>query len=161
EFRGIPPRKTVRGIGRPQRGDGPGAETPGASGRPRRKVNMLVRTTTSMPCGAVKAPPRQITGRNIAHVVRNAQQRAVLGAELLQGEAVLVKPTLLQVAELVGVCPAYVRIAYRLNPAERFLVITSGRSLLDPPPNPVTDANLDRLARIDNGARLWAALERA
>jgi len=111
------------------------------------------------------AGPRQITGRNIAHSVRSAQQRAVLGAELLEGSTVLIKPTLLQAAEVVGVCAAYVRAARQMSPAERIGVIAGTRSLLEPRvitlPSPVTDTELDRLAHLDGGARLWAALERA
>ena len=106
--------------------------------------------------------PRQITGRNLAHSARSARQRAVLGAELLEGSTVLVQPTLLQVTELVSVCAPYIRAAHRMRPEDRRLVEAGVRPLF--PPKMValiSDEQLDQLARIDGGARLWAALERA
>src|SRR5262249_14784515 len=110
------------------------------------------------------AGPRQVTGRNLAHSVRSASQRAVLGAELLDGSTVLVRPTLLQVAELVSVCVPYIRAARQMRPQERRLVSTGARPLFAPKrvASPtISDDQLDELAHIDGGARLWAALERA
>jgi hypothetical protein len=112
----------------------------------------------------VKSLPREITGRNIAHKPRSAGQRAIIGAELLEGTAILIKPTLLQVSELVSVCAPYIRAAKVATPAERRLIASGAHKLYLPKiielPSVITDADLDRIARTD-ADRLWRALERA
>jgi hypothetical protein len=56
-----------------------------------------------------------ITGRNIAHSPRGATQRAVLAAELVLGERLLVDPTILQSAAVCRVCRPYVQAVLKAD----------------------------------------------
>jgi hypothetical protein len=104
---------------------------------------------------------RQVTGRNLAHAARSASQRAVLAAELVEGAAVLTKPTVRQAVRLCKVCQPYVNAALQATPAERELVVSGLRKLMGPAAQaPISDSKLIELARSDAN-RLWRALERA
>jgi hypothetical protein len=66
-----------------------------------------------------------ITGRNIAHSSRTASQRAVLAAELVLGECLLVDPTTLQAAAICRVCTPYVHAALKAD-ADRRAELAAG-----------------------------------
>jgi hypothetical protein len=60
-----------------------------------------------------------ITGRNLAHAHRSASERAAIAAQLVLGEAELVKPTITQIVPVAHVSKSYVRFALELTPATR------------------------------------------
>ena len=62
--------------------------------------------------------PRTISGRSLSHRKLNARQRAVIAAEILNGEAVL-QPSEQQLSKLLGVSIPYIEVACRLTPAKR------------------------------------------
>jgi hypothetical protein len=51
---------------------------------------------------------KDVTGRNVAHAHRTPSQRAGLAAQLVLGEAALIKPTRKQVARLLRVSGPHV-----------------------------------------------------
>src|SRR4051812_27472330 len=75
-------------------------------------------------------PPRPVSGRYSALVARTNHEAAVLGAELVEGSKLLVQPTILQAAEVVGVCTRQVNIALKATPEERCGMMASKRSLV-------------------------------
>jgi hypothetical protein len=70
-------------------------------------------------CNAVKVQPVPITGRNLAHSVKSASQRAAIAAQLVLGELTLIDPTIIQAAEAAGISVPYVRLALVATAAER------------------------------------------
>ena len=95
--------------------------------------------------GSLKASansPRVIPGKSLVHRHLNARQRAVIAADILAGRLIL-QPSVRQLASLLGVCPAYVRLAQQLSSEERqaiasgtdataFSLFSSSRSTLCP-----------------------------
>jgi hypothetical protein len=72
-----------------------------------------------------------ITGRNLAHAHRSASERAALAAQLVLGEARLVKPTITQVAAITLVSLPYVQVALKLSETTRYRVVKGELSLPD------------------------------
>jgi hypothetical protein len=130
--------------------------------------------------------PRSVTGRNIAHAVRDAGARAFLAADLVRGTVVLEKPTIVQACEITGVWYPYVRAALLATPAERFEIERGARSFgslyaektsapapsavrLEPVAVPATFddmwAGMDDVERqawaADHSDELWGALDHA
>jgi hypothetical protein len=60
-------------------------------------------------------------------------ERAILGAELVEGRVVLEPPTAKTVSTLVGVNHGYVFAALRLSPQQRSEVLAGERPLIAPP----------------------------
>lgn len=95
-----------------------------------------------------------ITGKNIAHAQRLTVERALLGADLLLGRAVLVAPTLGQCRVLAGVCRQYIRAAAVIaDDAEaRAAVMAGSRPLLD-------ESLAHHIKRVTRSERVDAARE--
>jgi hypothetical protein len=72
-----------------------------------------------------------ITGRNLAHAHRDAGERAGIAAQLVLGEAELVKPTITQIAPAARVSLPYVHRALRLKVETRARVAAGELALLD------------------------------
>jgi hypothetical protein len=72
-----------------------------------------------------------INGRNLAHSHRSASERAGLAAQLILGEARLVKPTITQIAPIASVCVPYVQVALKLSEATRNRVVKGELTLAD------------------------------
>ena len=70
-----------------------------------------------------------VTGRNLAHSHRSGSQRAGLAAQLVLGEATLVKPTITQIAAVTCVSLPYVQVALKLSQTTRDRVVKGELSL--------------------------------
>lgn len=64
-------------------------------------------------------PPHTVTGRNLAHARRNANQKGAIAAQMVKGEVVLTKPTMIQAAHDAGANMPYVQLALKLSPESR------------------------------------------
>jgi hypothetical protein len=84
----------------------------------------------------------QIAGRSLAHLKRNAVERAFLGADLVDGLVCLVRPTIPQVSWLVGVNRTYIAAALGVgdNPDTRVAILEGYVPLIVPPAPPVPPA---------------------
>jgi hypothetical protein len=71
-----------------------------------------------------------ITGRNLAHAHRDAGERAGIAAQLVLGEAELIRPTITQVAPITHVSVPYVQLALRLKVETRARVAAGELSFL-------------------------------
>jgi hypothetical protein len=71
-----------------------------------------------------------ISGRRLAHIKRDAVERAFLAADLVRGDAVLRLPTIGQAAELAGVCTSYVTAALKANIYRRLSVLQGCEPLI-------------------------------
>jgi hypothetical protein len=78
--------------------------------------------------------PRCLSGASLAQLVRHMtpSERAILGAELVEGRAVLEPPTAKTVSALCQVNMTYVGAALRLTPAQRGEVLAGERPLIEP-----------------------------
>jgi hypothetical protein len=78
--------------------------------------------------------PRCVSGASISQLVRHMSpvERAILGAELVEGRVTLEPPTAKTVGGLVGVSQNYVFAALRLTPAQRDAVLAGDRPLIQP-----------------------------
>ena len=85
--------------------------------------------------------------------------RAVLGAEILDGNVTLLNPTRDMVSKAVGVSTAYIDAARRLTPEARRDVVHGNRPVVRPkaPPSPVLSVE-QRLAAIVAEIGVTAAL---
>src|SRR5262249_56801382 len=98
--------------------------------------------------------PRCLSGASISQLVRRMSpvERAILGAELVEGRVVLEPPTAKTVAGLVGINQGYVFAALRLSPEQRSEVLTGERPLVQPPrgcaPAPVDWGTLGEELRV-------------
>jgi hypothetical protein len=114
---------------------------------------------------------RVITGVSLAHRSLTKEQRAVIAAEVLDGNLSFA-PTQAQMAGSAGVCVGYVARARKL-PAEKRAAILAGtaRGLLAPPPkllalpkpnggNGISDEMLTELVRAAGTERVFQAIER-
>jgi hypothetical protein len=99
----------------------------------------------------VATPPRQITGRNLAHARRNPVERALLAADLASGRVVLVEPTMRQIVGLTGASPSYAAAAAALDEGERRSVSRGWRPMI-PTQQVKRDAAPIDWARIDDSA---------
>lgn len=72
-----------------------------------------------------------ITGHNLAHAHRTSSERAAIAAQLVLGEAEMVKPTITQVVPAARVSVPYVHLALHLKPETRALVAMGELSLSD------------------------------
>jgi hypothetical protein len=75
--------------------------------------------------------PFPITGRNLAHAHRDAGERAGIAAQLVLGEATLIRPTITQVVSITNVSTPYVQLALRLKTETRARVGAGELSLLE------------------------------
>jgi len=85
--------------------------------------------------GNANGKPRCLSGASIAQLVRHMSpvERAVLGAELIEGRVVLEPPTAKTAAALCQVSMSYVSAASRLGPQARAAVLNGERPLIAPP----------------------------
>jgi hypothetical protein len=86
---------------------------------------------------AATAAPSVINGRGLQHRNLDARQRASLGADILDGLAVM-QSSIRQLARQLGVNERYIRLAQRLTPEKRRAILsgrdsTSFASLIRPP----------------------------
>jgi hypothetical protein len=116
--------------------------------------------------------PRVISGKSLVHRHLNARQRAAIAADILTGRIIL-QPSARQLASLLGVCPAYVRLAQQLSSEERqaiasgtdatrFAVLFKSRHALPAPKPAVSDAQLAaaiRAAGIERTLEVAASVE--
>jgi hypothetical protein len=72
-----------------------------------------------------------ITGRNIAHVRRDASQRAGIAAQLVLGEIELIKPTVVQTVAIAHISQPYINFALRLSAETRARLAAGELSLAD------------------------------
>lgn len=81
----------------------------------------------------VKAVPRIVIGRSLAHGKRDPAERALLGADLFRGRCVLGRLTVRQLAALTGASVPYVTAAIRVaaDPGRRRQVERGELALLD------------------------------
>jgi hypothetical protein len=79
----------------------------------------------------LKWNPIPIGGRSLAHRYLTASERAGIAAQLVLGEARLVRPTITQVVPIVRVSPPYVQLALRLTEKTRARVAAGELSLVD------------------------------
>jgi hypothetical protein len=91
---------------------------------------MLYRQTN----GSANGGPRCLSGASISQLIRHMSptERAILGAELVEGRIVLEPPTAKTVGGLVGVNQSYVFAALKLTPAQRGAVLAGERPLIEP-----------------------------
>jgi hypothetical protein len=91
---------------------------------------MLYRQTN----GSANCGPRCLSGASISQLIRHMSpaERAILGAELVDGRVVLEPPTAKTVGALVGVNQGYVYAALKLSPAQRGAVLAGERPLIEP-----------------------------
>jgi len=84
--------------------------------------------------GTANSGPRCLSGASISQLVRRMSpvERAILGAELVEGRVVLEPPTAKTVAGLVGINQGYVFAALRLSPEQRGAVLAGERPLMPP-----------------------------
>jgi len=77
------------------------------------------------------AKPRCISGASLSQLIRRMSpiERAILGAELVEGRVVLEPPTAKTVGGLVGVNQF---AAFRLSPGQRSAVLSGERPFLQP-----------------------------
>jgi hypothetical protein len=128
--------------------------------------------------GSATAARRVLSGRGLAHRRLSKRQRAVLGADVVDG-VVTIQPTIKQVAQLLGVSVAYIALAQEFTP-ERRAAIMSGKdstsfvTLLNPParclalPAPSAVVSWDKanddalLANVKAAGitRTWTAIEK-
>jgi hypothetical protein len=78
----------------------------------------------------VKVPPRQVTGRYLAHARLTPTERAFLAADIVDGRAVVVDLTATQVARILRTNATYVAAASKLTHAERRAVRYGLRPLI-------------------------------
>jgi hypothetical protein len=78
----------------------------------------------------IKVGPREVTGRNLAHVNRTPIQRAMLAADIAKGDTVVVKPTLRQALMLTGASGSYAVAAKKLDTAEKRSIASGLRPLI-------------------------------
>jgi len=78
--------------------------------------------------------PRCLSGASISQLVRYMTpiERAVLGAELVEGRVVLEPPTAKTAAALVHIGHGYLFAALRLSPEQRAAVLSGERPLIEP-----------------------------
>jgi hypothetical protein len=124
--------------------------------------------------GAIILPPtpKVISGRSLAHRQWDKRQRACLAADVIEG-LTTITPTQIQVAALLGVSPAYVQIAHKLDPGKRaaiqrgwdstsFATLTSRRKILALPAPDIDQTDLENLIRVvgvDRALEAAAAVE--
>jgi len=84
--------------------------------------------------GSANSRPRCLSGASLAQLVRRMSpvERAVLGADLVDGRVVLEPPTAKSAAALVHIGHGYLFAALRLSPAQRAEVLAGERPLLPP-----------------------------
>jgi hypothetical protein len=98
----------------------------------------------------------RIAGRGLAHLKRNAVERAFMGADLVRGDVVLSKPTIKQAAELLKVSPAYVQATIKTDIYRRLSVLQGCEPLIrSKAKKPETLA--ERFARATPAERVAAA----
>jgi hypothetical protein len=111
------------------------------------------------------ANPRCLSGASISQLIRRMSpiERAILGAELVEGRVVLEPPTAKTVGGLVGVNQTYIFAALRLSPEARGAVLAGERPLLEPrrcAPAPIDWGTLvEELRLIGTDRTLEAAVE--
>lgn len=72
--------------------------------------------------------PTNVNGRHIAHARRTPIERALLGADLHLDRIRLIRPTMKQSAELVGVCSPYLAAAVKIaNDPDARAAVLAGR----------------------------------
>jgi hypothetical protein len=94
-------------------------------------VDTIFRQTCNGDGSGHTPEPFLITGRNLAHAHRDAGERAGIAAQLILGEATLIKPTIVQTAAIARVCIPYIQTALHLKAATRLRVATGTLSLVD------------------------------
>jgi hypothetical protein len=88
-----------------------------------------------------------IDAHALPHLKLSKTERALLGADILDGITLLQNLTTTQVAAAVGVSPSYVQAARRLAPLERAAVEHGQRPLIQPRATRTADP-VERLAEI-------------
>jgi hypothetical protein len=96
----------------------------------------------------------QVSGRRVAHLKRNAAERA-----FVRGEVLLRKLTITQAAELLKVCPAYVQAALKADAYKRFSVVQGCEPLIPSKPKAKSESLAARLMRATPAERVAAARE--
>jgi hypothetical protein len=109
----------------------------------------------------VRVPPRQVTGRNIAHGKRSPVERAILAADVIAGRVVITDLTQQQVMSLLRASKPYVAAARRLSRTERQAVFAGWRPLVVKPTkrSAPTPSDAETLANIVARHGVDAALE--
>jgi hypothetical protein len=79
----------------------------------------------------VKVPPREVTGRYLAHNRLTPVERAFLAADIVTGRAKVVDHTATQVMEMAGTNATYMAAASKLSPSEGKLVEAGVRPLIE------------------------------
>jgi len=105
---------------------------------------------------------RAITGAGLAQLRRRltASERAVLGADIVDGRIVVVALTTKAIAALVGVSVGYIDHALRLTPEQRAEVCRGDRPLVSPrPPCADFEALVEAIRRAGLDRTLEAAVE--
>ncbi|PWT93559.1 MAG: hypothetical protein C5B56_00550 [Proteobacteria bacterium] len=100
------------------------------------------------------AKPLCLSGASLAQLVRRMSpvERAILGAELVEGRRVLEPPTAKTAAALVHVGHAYLFAALRLTPDQRSAVLAGERPLVEPrrcAPPPIDWGSVDDEALVE------------
>jgi hypothetical protein len=110
--------------------------------------------------------PRCLSGASISQLVRRMSpvERAILGAELVEGRTVLEPPTGKTAAALCQVSMTYVGAALKLSPDQRAAVLNGERPLIAPPRFCTTmptewDALVTELRLLGTDRALDAAIE--
>jgi hypothetical protein len=102
----------------------------------------------------------QLHGRRVAHIKRNARQRAFLAADLVGGRVRLTGLTVGQAAALLKVSPTYVEAAIKAtDDGCRLKVLRGYRPLVLSKPKKTPETLAARLARATPAERAAAARE--
>jgi hypothetical protein len=119
---------------------------------------MLLKTTMYGEQPSLVKTAIEITGRNLAHTYRTADERALVGIDLVNGELVLVRPTMRQVAMILKVPPFRIYLAAKVarDPEKRRLV-ENGWVRLYKAAN--GESLADHILRTSHAERLAAAQE--
>jgi hypothetical protein len=122
--------------------------------------------------GSAIARPRVVLGRGVAHLGPDKRVRAVLAAQVADG-AVILQPSVAQLARLYSVSVAYINRARKLSPTQRRAILLDSDSvpgvfrptlhLVSPVPvNPApadVDEALVRMVRTFGPERVFRAIE--
>jgi hypothetical protein len=86
-----------------------------------------------VPHRPVNGGTRRLRGASLAQIARRKCpiERAILGAELVEGRVVLEPPTARAACTLVGVSYGYVLAALKLSPEQRNAVLAGERPLIE------------------------------
>jgi hypothetical protein len=121
--------------------------------------------------GSFTRTPRILSGASLAQRLRRMSppERAVLGADILDGRVVLQGLTAKTIAEIVGVNQSYLFAAARATPEQRMAIARGSRPVILPPalPAPIDWRNVDddvlveavRLIGVDRALNAAVAVE--